>query len=362
MPITAAQLNDVFNLTHETHLRKGRKAIAQNVQDKPLIAALEPKAGDFAGGRETLAFNVKDGAGGTAGWQGYSGDDPLSYDNPTGVKKVRYTWKEHFQGLQVNFSELKQHGIDVLEDGVDQSTVAMSGREAHALGNALDEKMEMFDEDRKRSFNALLWGDGTADSKALAGIQSFILDNPAAGTTGGLSRSTHTWWRNRAATAAAAAAGSGFDEITSATTNGGALIEFFGKEERQRTRYGGQRNAIVRLCGSDFLEALKRELRANGQYSQTGFNGRQDIDMGDVYFGNVRFQYDPTLDDLGYEKRCYTIDTSSNGIRLMYMQGNRYKKHNPARPYDRMVMYSGASMTGVMVAFRLRTSGVYDIA
>jgi hypothetical protein len=50
------------------------------------------------------------------------------------------------------------------------------------------------------------------------------------------------------------------------------------------------------------------------------------------------------------------------GLRLMYMDGNKYKKHNPARPYDRMVMYNGISMTAVMVARQLNTSGVYDIA
>ena len=33
---------------------------------------------------------------------------------------------------------------------------------------------------------ALLWGDGTADVKALAGIQSIIVDVPNAGNLGGL--------------------------------------------------------------------------------------------------------------------------------------------------------------------------------
>ena len=50
------------------------------------------------------------------------------------------------------------------------------------------------------------------------------------------------------------------------------------------------------------------------------------------------------------------------GVRLLYMDGNRMKKHNPARPYDRYVMYNGITMTGVMVAKQLNTSAVYDIA
>jgi hypothetical protein len=58
----------------------------------------------------------------------------------------------------------------------------------------------------------------------------------------------------------------------------------------------------------------------------------------------------------------YIIDMSPTGIQLYYMQGNRMKKHNPARPYDRYVMYNGITTTAVMVASRLNTSAVYDIA
>jgi hypothetical protein len=52
---------------------------------------------------------------------------------------------------------------------------------------------------------------------------------------------------------------------------------------------------------------------------------------------------------------------SKNGVRLLYMNGNRMKKHNPARPYDRMVMYNGITTTALMVARRLNSSGVYEI-
>ena len=37
------------------------------------------------------------------------------------------------------------------------------------------------------------------------------------------------------------------------------------------------------------------------------------------------------------------------------------KKTQPARPYDRYVMYKGLTSTGVMVAQQLNTSGVYEI-
>jgi hypothetical protein len=206
--------------------------------------------------------------------------------------------------------------------------------------------------------NNLLWGDGSSDAKALAGIQSLIFDDPDAGTTGGLARSIYAWWRNRARTASSGGA------ITSSTANGGALIEFLDVEERQRARYKTPGSRIVRLCGSDFIDAYKKELRANGYYTQTGWSasGAPDGSMKDPKHDSIPLQYDPTLDDLGLAKRCYTLDIGRNGIRLLYMDGQRMKKHNPARPYDRLVMYNGVTTTAVLCAKQLNTSGVYDIA
>lgn len=355
MPITAAQLADINNATYETFLNKGR-VLSQNIQNKPLLRAMDGAAGSFAGGRDTVALNVKAGQGGGS-LSGYTGDDQLTFYNPTGIKKVRYQWKEHHIGTVITMTELKENGIDVIEDGTDQSTSTMSGREMHALANILDEKNEMMAEDYEVSLNNLLWGDGSSDAKAIAGIQSLILDDPDVGTTGGLSRAIYPWWRNRAATAASGGA------IVSSTANGGALIEFLDQEERQRTRYKTAGSRIIRLCGSDFIDAYRAELRANGYYTQTGWgSSAPDGSMKDPKHNGVDLMYDPTLDDLGLTKRCYTLDVGRNGIKLLYMDGQRYKKHNPARPYDRMVMYNGVTMTGVMVAKQLNTSGVYDIA
>lgn len=351
MPLTAAQLTDINNATYETFLNKG-KVLSQYIQSKPLLKALDGAAGSFAGGRDSVALNVKAGQGGGS-LQGYTGDDQLTYYDPTGIKRVRYNWKEHFIGMTITGTHLKENGIDLMEDGADQSTVAMSGREAHALANILDEKNEMMAEDYAVSMNDLLWGDGSGDAKALAGIQSLIFDNPATGTTGGLSRSVYPWWQNRSNVGS---------PVTSATTAGGALIQFLQGEERQRTKYKTPGSRIIRLAGSDFIGAMETEIRANGNYSMTGFKGTQDASMGSLNWNGVEIVYDPTLDDLGFSKRMYVLDVGRNGIKLLYMDGNRYKKHNPARPYDRMVHYNGISTTAVLVAKQLNTSGVYAIA
>jgi hypothetical protein len=361
MPFTPDEIANINTSTLETNIDKG-KVWKQDVKNKPMLQRFNAKAGKFVGGRENVAFAVGSGYGGGA-LAGYTGDDQLSYYNPTGTKRVRFPWKEHFIGTQVTMTELKTDGIDVIENGSDQSTSEMSGREAQALANLLDEKNEKLNADYALSLDNLVHGDGSADAKALAGIQAFILAVPNAGSTGGLSRIANSWWQNRAATAAYGAAG-GQGAITSNTANGGALIEFLEKEDRQLAMFAQGSTDIVRFAGSDFIAAYQKELRANGNYTMNGWQGgaKADGKMGDPDWDGKQIIYDPTLDALGFQKRMYAIDMGRTGIRLLYMDGQRMKKHNPARPYDRMVMYNGLSMTGVVVAKQLNTSGVYDIA
>ena len=201
-------------------------------------------------------------------------------------------------------------------------------------------------------------------AKAIAGIRSFILDNPASGSTGGLNRTTNTWWRNRAATAAANSAGTGFNVITSTASGGGALLQFLQREERQLSRYSRGRRPLL-LAGSDFIGALETELRGNGQYAQFGWsgngqNGTVDGAMPAIVWNGIKITYDPTLDTLGYSKRLYNID--KRAIKLLYMDGEKMKKSSPARPHNRFVIYQGITTTAVMVCQQLNTSAVYDIA
>jgi hypothetical protein len=364
MPYTAAELANINNSALDFYLEKG-KLTAQNVQEKPMAAAFDSAAGTFSGGKGEVSVGVKTGQGGGT-IAGYQGDDQVTYYNPTPAKRAAYPWKEHFIGIGFTHSELKVDGITVTENDASQSTSPKEGREQHVLAEILEEKYEAFDEDYKVSWDGLIHGDGTTDTKSLAGVQAFILADPSLGSTGGISRTANTWWRNRAATAAANSAGSGFNAISSASTGGGVLLTFLQKERRQLKRYAAG-SPLRHKCfaGSDFIAAMEAEIRANGNYSMTGFrdkatnDGSQGTEEG-VPFGSWNFVYDPTLDDLSLPKRAYIIDMAS--IKLMYMRGEKKKRSNPARPHDRFVMYQGVTTTAVMCAKRLRTSGVYDIA
>lgn len=360
MPFTAGEIADINNMTLETYLNKG-KVFKQDILNKPMLAAFQAKAGSFPGGKENVSFMVGSGYGGGS-LTGYSGDDQLIHYNPTGGARFRMPWKEHYIGMVLTMTELKYDGIDVIEDGSDQRTREMPGREAQALANLFDEKTEKLGADYNFSLDRLIHGDGSTDVKALAGIKAFLLESPSVGVTGGISRVANTWWRNDAATAANASAG-GQGAITSASTGGGALITFMDQAARRRSKYANGQTSMRYFCGSEFIDAYKAELRANGTYTMTGWSGaRPDGSMKDPSHAGLPLEWDPTMDDIGESKRCYAIDMGARGLRLMYMDGQKYKKHNPARPYDRMVMYNGISMTGVMVARQLNTSGVYDIA
>jgi hypothetical protein len=356
MAFTADEIANIANSSLEVFLDKG-KVWAQNIQDKPMLKAFQASAGSFSGGKGlTVSLAVKSGQGGLS-LAGYTGDDQVAYSNITGTQRVSYIGKEHHIGTKVTMTELKNDGIDVVEDGADQTTEEVNGREATALVNILDEKNEILLEDYNVSLDALIHGDGSADAKALAGIGAFILADPDTSSTGGLGRIANPYWRNRALTSA----GGGI--VTVSATAGGALITAMDKEIRQLARYAGGASNLKWFAGSDWIDGYKLELRSNGYYSQdmSRDDTQPDGSMKDPKHAGNQIMYDPTLDDLGLAKRLYVIDMSKRGIKILYF-GKRMARHNPARPYDRYVMYNGITTTAVMIARSLRSSGVYDIA
>jgi hypothetical protein len=347
MPFTAEELGNIANASLDWYMDKGRVNL-QSIQVKPLYDAFDGSAKTFPGGKGNISLAVKGDY--ASSLQGYSTDDTVNYVNPAKIKRVAYPWREHHIGITLTLTELHTDGISVVDSLNSESTTNHSDREMHALCNLLQDKLEDMSEGYERGMNNLLWGDGTADPKALAGIGSLIIDVPAVGTTGGLNRATFPWWRNRSAIG-----------IVSNTANGGALLQKMQTELRQLRRYVSGSN-ILWLAGSDWINAMEIELRANGNYTMTGFNSAKTTDggMADLSFKGLDIVYDPTLDDLGKAKYAYLIDKTN--IFLMYMQGERQKKHAPARPAEKYVMYRALTTVGGLVARRLNSSGVYSIA
>jgi hypothetical protein len=350
MAFSSAELANIANAALDYYIDRGT-VYANSLQDKPLLAAMDKSAKTFPGGKENVSMAVKGVYTSTVA--GYTHNDTVSYANPANIQRVNYPWKEHHTGISLTLTELKKDGISVTDSLAGASTSNHSGRDTTVLVNLLEDKLDDMMEGYSQGMNTLLYGDGSGDANALAGIRSIIADNPAASgaTVGGLSTETNTWWRNRANVA------------ISTSSSGQELIEFLHTEIRQLKRFGGK--PTIALAGSAFMDRLADEIRRNGNYSNQGFSKNMDIAVGDISYAGLKFQYDPTLDDLTIsgqnpDKRCYIIDPSK--LYLHYMDGEKMKRHAPARPATQYVMFRAITTTAVLCASQLNCHGVYEIA
>lgn len=346
-------LENVTNSVLDFHL-KG-KANDQIKQDRPLLEMLDSSSKTFPGGKGAITIPVR------ASYQttlaGYELSDTVAYVNPTPTKRVTFPWKEVHAGITMTLSELKADGISVVDSLDGKATSEHSQRDLVTLTGILDEKIYDMVEGYGASLNTMLWGDGTVDPKGFLGVRAFIADDPTVGIVGGINRATagNEWWRNLTNIAAPWA---------SDPANGGFVLQALGKQLRQLRRYGGRPTKM--LAGSDFLDAVEKELRANGNYTLDGFTRKSATDggMADVSYQGIPIHYDPTLDTLVTtgpvgSKRCYVFDPRH--IYLYKMDQEWMKKHSPARPYDKYVLYRAVTSTGQLVAQQLNSSGVFAI-
>jgi hypothetical protein len=216
------------------------------------------------------------------------------------------------------------------------------------LTGILQNRLEDYGESWSRAMNNMLWRDGSQDSKVTPGLTSILTDTPTTGTTGGLSRASYAWWRHR------------FNVSLSVSEQNQTLCKYLRAELRQLRRYGGRPD--IALAGSQFIEGLESEVQAKGLYTQEGFinSGKTDFGMAEISLrGLGTFMYDPTMDDLGFSKRCYIID--SRRTRLYPMQDEEDKISNPERPYNYFVFLRSMTWTGAMCCSQLNANGVYGI-
>jgi hypothetical protein len=366
MAFTAAELANIANAALNFYFERG-SVFRQTLQARPLWDKLEGKKKTFPGGKGAISLAVEGAYGDGSGndvVKGFTHNDKVAFMTPANILRAEYKWFEHHIGLTLTMTELKIDGISV-KDTNGESTSNHSQRELTALVNLLEDKIFGLGEQYVRGMNNLAYGDGTGDPKAMIGLQALVKADPSTGTVGGLDQAANTWWRNRARTAAFGAkvtgtpalSAFGGDAVTSNVADGGALLQVLQFEQRQLSRYGSKPDFAV--CGSAFLDALEREVRANGLMTTNGYTGTQQIDMGSIKWGGVEFKYDPTLDDLGFSKRCYWLDTDA--IRLFAMDQEWRKDHVPARPSDVFVIFRSITSTGAMAASRLNSSLVIDI-
>lgn len=370
MAFTAGEITNIANSALDYYLDRGDQW-RQTLQKRPMFDKMVARKKYFPGGKGAISLAVS-GDFGAAGVndsvKGYTHDDQVVFYTPANVKRAAYPWREMHIGLTLTHTELKIDGISVVDPGSNGEKLAEhSRREMTVLVGLLEDKLFDLGEKYARDFNLLLFGNGVADPKALAGLALLVADDPSVGTVGGLDRANaaYTWWRNRAYTTAfgvkvaatPALAAWGGDSIASNVADGGALLQAMQKMRRQLIRYGGEPDLIV--AGSDYIGAMEKEMRANGVYSNTGFQKKQDGSMGDMYFGGTEVIYDPTLDDMGRTKFAYWLDTKT--IQLQCMEDEWMHKHTPARPHDKFLMYRSITSTCQLIGKQFSSSAVIEI-
>lgn len=347
MPFTTQELENIANAAIDYHF-KTPEVRSSTIQNKPLLRYLMGKSRSFPGGKENITMRVKGTY--TTTIQGFSDDDVVTYQNPANVKTATYPWKLIHSGIKVTMHELAKDGISIVDMATGKGERQHSDREKTMLFSLMKDKVEDMAEGTDRGMNLMFWRDGTQDAKLVPGIKSFILDDPTTATVvAGIDQLANTWWRNRALLL-----------IDASVPANQVLVNSLQKEWRQLRRFGGRPNLV--LSGSDFLDAFEKELRAKGNYTETGWANQSRIDasIADASFKGVTFEYDPTLDDEGLSKYCYVFDTRH--IFPMHIEGEDHRKHNPARPENQYVMYRAMTWMGGLVTNRRNVHGVYSIA
>jgi hypothetical protein len=347
MPFTAQEIENVANASLEYHYQTP-DVRSQTLQEKPLLKAMMAKEKSFPGGKDYITRRVKGVYSTTI--QGFEHNDTVSYGNPANIKEAKYQWKLVHAGLEITMHELLKNGISITDTTTGKNETRHSDSEKIQLADLMKDKVEDMMEGFDRGMNNMFWKDGTQDSKQVPGIRSFILDDPTSATiVGGIDQSANTWWRNRAKL-----------DFAHTTPSDLAICKGLQKEWRQLRRYGGRPDTV--LCGSDWIEAMEAELFSKGNFTLDGWTATKNTDgsMADISFKGVKFQYDPTLDDMSLADYCYVLD--SRTIQPMAIEGESMKKHNPARPESKYVFYRAMTWVGGLICDQRNANGVYALA
>lgn len=344
--VTAEQIANAANSLLEFNM-KGQ-AMSQVLQDRPLYRDLMARKKTVPGGlNRNITMPVKGQY--TTSAVGFEGDDDVGFASPANTKRLTARWNFVHAGITFTMTELAEAGINVVDSNTGEKTNEVSRSDAIILTNLLQEKFDDLIEGSARSTAEMFWRDGTQDSKAIAGIQSFLTLTPTTGTVFGIDAAQNSWWRNRTSLA-----------IDSSTASNQNLVNTLQSEVRQLRRYGGRPSKMY--CGSTFIEAYEKELRSKGNYTLRGFSGKEAVDAGmaDVEFKGIMLEYDPLLDDLGYAKYCYMLDMSK--LAFHCLAEHDWKKHWPSRPPEKYVFYHSMTLAGAIVTQQRNAHGIYSIA
>lgn len=324
------------------------KALSQSTAQKPFLRWLSANEKTFPSGKQNVSSPVQINFMGdsSAFLQGYSSDDALSFSQAQNILRCQYPWREMHMGLIITWSELKQDGITISDR---QRTSEHSRVELTRLVGILENRLDDFAESRARALNKMFYGDGTQDAKWIPGLKAILTTTPAVGTTGGLDRAAYPLWQHR------------YVPGIQASPAGQTLTKKLRSEIRQLQVFGGQPNKC--FAGSKAIEALEEELSEKGLYTMEGFanKGKTDLGIAQIHILGVGdIEYDPTLDQIGWDKAIFMLD--SRRMKSRPMEGESAKMLTPERPYNYAVYLRSITETGAFECTQLNAQGYYTVA
>lgn len=327
MPFNATQLTLGSNYQLENY--STTDPIDQVNYDHPLMKWLVANKVETAGGN--AYYNEKVRITNDSNYQNYFGDDQVSYNRKDSVKLAKFPWANFHDGFGINEDELAANGIIMVDSEEPQE---VSGAEKFQIVNLMKENFTTLKLGAQENFSLEIHQDGSANAKAIPGLDYLVSTTPTVGVVGGIDAATATYWRNNASMAIAATVGT----LTNQMEIMWRACMLYGKRAPDKI-----------LAGSAFIDKYRQEFQATiARQAQTGGKALNSADVAttDLYFHGVPIEWDMDFERLDailgaitypWTKRCYFLN--SNSIKLRPMKGHWMVNRKPPRMYDRYVYY-----------------------
>lgn len=225
------------------------KKLADNVLKNNLLLSRLDEQGNVKpvpGGR-TIIQELEYQENGT--FTRYSGYETVSIAPSDTFTAAEYDWKQAAVAVSISgLEELQNSGPDAVID-------------------LLESRIKNAEKTMMNNIAVDCYSDGTASgSKQIGGLQLLVADTPTAGTVGGISRVTWSFWRNIAVTGTFTAAGiqAGLNSMFAQTTRGKDQIDLWVADNTAWLAYLGSLQTIQRITNDKMAQAGFQNLKYMG--------------------------------------------------------------------------------------------------
>lgn len=353
MPLTPAQLQLGANYQMQSYATDD--PIDQFTSERPLARWLIANKIDTVFGNGI--FNEKVRFTNDSNYQNFSGDDQVSYNRKDTVRLAPFQHYEAHDGFSLNATELANNGVVITDD----KSAVLTEAEKIQIVNKLDEGWNTLKDGFQENWDVEVHLDGTANAKAVPGLDALVSTTPNTGTIGGIDASVATYWRNWA-------------DMGISTSTAGNLISHLETLWRKTITYGKLGAPDFIVVGSAAYDAIQADaLKVMGRQINLGGSATGGVTLDPstkaLAFKGVPVVWDPTFDALDdklgvitypWKKRGYFLN--SKAIRLRPFKGRWMVRHTPARVYDRYTYYFGLTADYGLTTRKRNSNAVFSIA